>query len=92
MTHTDVAPTPVSSDMSDQALRLLDQDVIDLFAEIDAILCAALRPRRLRAGPPATGWCAFSRPRLAGRASGGCAHPRRARIHQRRATQRGPPP
>lgn len=91
MTHTDVAPTPVSSDMSDQALRLLDQDVVDLFAEVDAILCAALRPSRRHPGPLATG-CAFSRPRLAGRPSGGCAHPRRARIHQRRATQRGPPP
>jgi hypothetical protein len=90
MTHTDVAPTAVSSDMSELALRLLDQDVIDLFADVDAILCAALRPRRRHPGPPATG-CAFSRPRWPGRAPGGCAHPRRARIHQRRATQRGPP-
>jgi hypothetical protein len=61
--------------------------VIDLFAEVDAILCAALRPRR---HPPATGR-AVPRPRLGGRASGGCAHPRRAPIHQRRATQRSPP-
>jgi hypothetical protein len=45
MTHTDVAPTAVSSDASEMALRLLDQDVIELFADVDAILCAALRPR-----------------------------------------------
>jgi hypothetical protein len=73
------------------AVRLLDQDVIELFADVDAILCAALRPRRHPPAPPATG-CVFARPRLVGRSSGGCAHPRPARNHQRRATQRGPPP
>jgi hypothetical protein len=90
MTHTHVAPTAVSSDVSDLALRLLDQDVIQLFADVDAILCAALRPRRRPPAPPATG-CAFLRPRLVGRASSGCAHPRPAPIHQCRATQRSPP-
>lgn len=38
MTHTDVAPTAVGSNLSHLARYLLDQDVIELFAEVDAIL------------------------------------------------------
>jgi hypothetical protein len=91
MTYADVAPAPLSSDMPDLALRLLDEDVIDLFADVDAILCAALRPRRRPPAVPVTG-SAFARPRLVGPSPGGCAHSRRVRIHQRRATQRSPPP
>jgi hypothetical protein len=90
MTQTSVAAIPVGSDMSDLDLVLLDQDVVELFDDVDAILCAALRPRRRRPAPPVAG-CAFSRPRFVARSSGDFTHPRPGRIHQHRATQRSPP-
>ena len=44
MTQTSVAAIPVGSDMSDLDLVLLDQDVVELFDDVDAILCAAAAP------------------------------------------------
>jgi hypothetical protein len=97
MTQTSVAAIPVGSDMSDLDLVLLDQDVVELFDDVDAILCAALRPRRRQPAPPVAG-CAFSRPRFVARSSGDFTNPgqgeststapRSGALRARRASQR----
>ncbi len=99
MTHDPFGPVDANGvDMngyaSGEVLCLLDRDVTELFADVDAILCAALQPRRRPPAPPATG-CALDGPRSAGRSLDGSARARRewTRRHAGpvRATQRGPP-
>jgi hypothetical protein len=90
MTHTQVASAPATSDAQVEELWLLDRDVAELFADVDEILCAALKPRRRPPAPPATG-CALPRPRSAGGSWGGWVRPRGGPVLRSRATQRGPP-
>jgi hypothetical protein len=65
-THLDTSVAPATSEAIDspdqQALHLLDDpDVAALFAEVDALLCAALTPVRCSPAPPVTG-CALLGP------------------------------
>jgi hypothetical protein len=68
----------------------LDPDVHALSAEVDAIMCAALRPRRCPPAPPATG-CAVRRSCSASLPGGGGALIRRVVALRVDASQRGPP-
>jgi hypothetical protein len=97
MTNTTRMAAPATIDPLgdlDLELQLLesDPDVVALFAEVDAILCAALAPRRCPPAPPATGSAHPGRPRSAGRSRGALLRPRRAPVHHVRALPRSPPP
>lgn len=65
--------------------------VMELIAEVDAILCEAVAPRRRRPAPPAVG-CALCEPRRAGRSWGEVLPGRRQdQVHRVDAVQRSPP-
>lgn len=66
-----------------------DPDVVALFAEVDAVLRAALPPAPRLPAPPATG-CALT-PRSAGRSSTAGMRPCVAPVRPVRAVQRSPP-
>lgn len=94
-THLDTLVASATSEAIDspdqQALHLLDDpDVAALFAEIDALVCAALTPVRCSPAPPVTG-CALLGPRSAGRSCGALVRARDGPVHRVRAVQRGPP-
>ena len=70
MTHISTAPAPADNDTfggSDLNVLYLDPDIVALFAEIDAILCAALDPALCPPAPPVTGCPRRGPGRLAGR-------------------------
>jgi hypothetical protein len=92
MTHINIVAAPMNDALDDTAesVRYLDPDIAALFAEVDAILCAALQPARRPSAPPATG-CALMNPRLAGRSWGVLVRPRPGPVHPVRAVQRSPP-
>jgi hypothetical protein len=93
MTHLGAVAAPTTSDTIGRAepeILYLDPDTAVLFAEVDAILCAALAPARRPPAPPTTG-CALVEPRPAGRSWGALVRPRRGPVHSVRAVQRGPP-
>jgi hypothetical protein len=74
--------------------QLVEAEVIALFAEIDAILCAAaarMIPPRRPPAPPATG-CAPCGPRSAGRPWRGSAARWGVPVRPVRALPRSPPP
>jgi hypothetical protein len=68
----------------------LDPDTAALFAEVDAILCAALAPVRRPPAPPATGR-ALVEARSAALSGDGLVRPRRGPARPVRAVERGPP-
>jgi hypothetical protein len=96
MTHQNVVAAPPDSDAFGIAepeilvLDPLDAEVATLFAEVDAILCAALNPHRCSPAPPAIG-CALAGPRSSGWSCGVLLGPRHAPARPARATERGPP-
>ncbi|BBY21537.1 hypothetical protein MSTO_17420 [Mycobacterium stomatepiae] len=92
MTHINTVAAPTNNATSDTAEPVLhlDPDVAALFAEIDAILCAALEPARRPPAPPATG-CALLEPRSAGWSWGVLVRPQAGPVHPVRAVQRSPP-
>jgi hypothetical protein len=94
MTHINTVAAPASSDVIGSVVEpeilSLDPDVAALFAEVDAILCAALGPARYPPAPPATG-CALPRPRSAGRSWSVLVRPQAGPVHPVRAVQRSPP-
>jgi hypothetical protein len=93
MMHINTMAAPVNSDpigSAEPEILYLDPDIAALFAEVDAILCAALSPARCPPAPPATG-CALTRPRSAGRSCGVTVRPRSGPVHPVRAVQRSPP-
>ncbi len=87
-----VAATPGSDSIgiAEPEILHLDPDVATLFAEVDAILCAALSPYRCPPAPPAIG-CALVAPRLAGLSCGVLLRGGSAPARPIRAVQRGPP-
>ena len=92
MTHLDTVAAPASSVAIvsvEPEFLYLDPDVAALFAEVDAILYAALAPARRPPAPPAG--CALVGSRLAGRSCGALVGPRRGPVHPVWAVQRGPP-
>jgi hypothetical protein len=83
ITHLDTVAAPASSVAIvsvEPDFLYLDPDVAALFAEVDAILCAA---------PPAG--CALVGSRSAGRSCGALVGPRRGPVQPVWAVQRGPP-
>lgn len=93
MTHINTVAAPTTNDTvgnPETEILYLDPDIATLFAEVDAILCAALAPARWPPAPPATG-CALVGPRSAGRSCGALVRPRRGPVQPVRAVQRGPP-
>lgn len=92
MTHLDTVAVPASSvaivSVEPEILHL-DPDVAMLFAEVDAILCAAVIPARRPPAPPAG--CALVGSRSAGRSCGALVGPRRGPVHPVWAVERGPP-
>jgi hypothetical protein len=93
MTHLGTVAAATTSDTTGWAepeMLYLDPDTAALFAEVDAILCAALTPARRPPAPPATR-CALVGPRPTGRSSGALVGPRRGPVQHVRAVQRGPP-
>jgi hypothetical protein len=91
-THLDTLVASATNEAIDspdqQALHLLD--VAALFAEVDALLCAALTPVRCSPAPPVTG-CALLGPRSARRSCGALVRARDGPVRRVRAVQRGPP-
>jgi hypothetical protein len=64
MTRDDSVATPATGDTvsgTGWEIRLLDLDVVDVIAEVDAILCEAVKPHRRPPGPSANG-CAVLGP------------------------------
>jgi hypothetical protein len=93
MTRDDSVATPATDENVSGIgweLRFLDPDVVDLIAEMDAILCEAVRHHGRPLAPLATG-CALLGPQWAGRSHGGRVRPRRAPVRPVRAVQRSPP-
>jgi hypothetical protein len=93
MTHLDTVAASATSDTAaspEPEILYLDPDTAALFAEVDAILCAAPAFARQPPAPPVTG-CALVRPRSAGRPCGYRMRPRRAPTQPVRAVERGPP-
>jgi hypothetical protein len=95
MTRDDSVATPATGDTvsgTGWEIRFLDLDVVDVIAEVDAILCEAVKPHRRPPGPSADG-CAVQRLRRAPAAVGWpvvrCTSPSwRAPVHRsRRPTQ-----
>src|ERR1700742_2556183 len=93
MTHITTVAEPTNSNTIGNA----EADTLDLhpavaalFAEVDAILCAALDPAPCPPAPPATG-CALMRPRSAGRSWGALVGPWAGPVHPVWAVQRSPP-
>ena len=94
MTHISTVAAPADNATIatiEPEILYLDPDIAALFAEVDAILCAALDPARCPPAPPATGR-AVIRPRSAGRSWVVLVRPRPGPIHPIRAVQRSPPP
>jgi hypothetical protein len=92
-THVSTAATPANSDAidgSDLNVLYLDPDIAELFAEVDAILCAALEPARCLPAPPVSG-CAPRRPRSTGRSWGALVRLWARPVHPVWAVQRSPP-
>jgi hypothetical protein len=92
-THIDTVGAPGRRDPIDETpwgLLCLDPDVEALFAEVDAILCAALVPHRWLPVPPATG-SDLAGPPSAGRSRGAPCRPWGAPVHPVRAVPRSPP-
>src|SRR5436305_12610719 len=96
------APTPwtrtaAPADSDSPADRTRDElravpEEIALFAEVDAILCAAERVRWIRRPPaPPVAGCALSGPRSAGRSWRKWVGRWHAPLHPVRAVQRSPP-
>jgi hypothetical protein len=72
MTRDDSVATPATGDTvsgTGWEIRFLDLDVVDVIAEVDAILCEAVKPHRRPPGPSADG-CAVQRLRRAPAAVG----------------------
>lgn len=93
MTHINTVAAPASSGTSGDAeveILCLDPDVAALFDEVDAILCAALAPRRCPPVPRVAAG-ARMRPRPAVRPWGVLVRPRAGPVHPVRAVERGPP-
>ena len=93
MTLVEAVAAPANStniDSSEPKLVRVDPDMVALFAEVDAILCAALAPARFLPALPVTG-CALVEPRWAGRSCGAPVRARRAPVRHVRAVQRSPP-
>ncbi len=93
MTHITAMAEPANSDtIGDAQTEILfpRADVAALFAEVDAILCAASDPARYPPAPPATG-CALMRPRSAGRSWSALVGPWAGPVHPVWAVQRSPP-
>ena len=92
MAYTDGATVALIRTFRDEEWEIvrLDPDVQALSAEVDAIVCAALRSHRCPPAPPATG-CAVIRPSSASRSSGGGTSGQRMLAQSVDATQRGPP-
>lgn len=93
MTHLNTLTAPATSDTTGSpgpAILCVDRDVAALFAEVEAILCAASASAQAPPTPPVTG-CAFIRPRSAGVFHRAPARSRRAPARHMRATQRSPP-
>lgn len=93
MTHLDTVAALATSDTAgrlEPEILYLDPDIAALFAEVDALLCAALA-FTCRPSAPAVAGCALVRPRSAGRSCGAAVRPRGAPLQPVRAMQRGPP-
>lgn len=92
--YTVAAPAPQTPDEATgqrSTLLLDDPSVIVLFAEVDAILCAAARhPSRRLPAPPAAG-CALRGPRPSGRTSTTTERTWTAPVGDVQAVQRSPP-
>jgi hypothetical protein len=93
MTHITTAATLANNDTfggSDLNVLYLDPDIAALFAEVDAILCAALDPALCPPAPPVTG-CPPMRSRSTGRSRGALARRRTRPMQPVWAVQRSPP-
>lgn len=93
MTPQEIMAAPLGDRTLDSAWQhvvCLDPDIAALFAEVDAILCAALAPAPRPPAPPATGR-ALTGPRSAGRSWPTPTRCRPAPVRAVRATQRSPP-
>ena len=93
MTDVGTTTAPAASDVVvgfEPAILYLDPDTAALFAEVDAILCAALTPARRLPAPPVNGWALIS-PSSADRSCGALVRPRRGPKQLVRAVQRSPP-
>ena len=93
MPHLDTLAAPTTSESVASAqpeVLHLDRDTAALFAEVEAILRAALTSALLPPARPAIG-CAFLRPRSVGRSRGAMVRPRLAPAQRVDAMERGPP-
>lgn len=93
MTPQEIMAAPLGDRTLDSArhhMVCLDPDIAALFAEVDAILCAALAPAPRPPAPPATGR-ALTGPWSAGRSWPAPARCRLTPVRPVRATQRSPP-
>ena len=94
MPHLDTLAAPTASESVASAqpeVLHLDRDTAALFAEVEAVLRAALASAYLPPARPAVG-CAFLRPRSVGRSCRAPAvRPRRAPAQGVDAMERGPP-
>ncbi|MCW2528707.1 MAG: hypothetical protein JWM76_3567 [Pseudonocardiales bacterium] len=89
--NTLAVPAPEAPDTGIEAeLCYLSSDVVELIAEVDAILCAALQPHRCPPAPPATR-CTLGKHRPPGRWWIDADRRRSGARRRVRAVGRGPP-
>lgn len=93
MTYINTLAAPVTDDPDtgiEAEFWYLSPDVLELIAEVDAILCAALQPHRCPPTPPATR-CTLGKHRPADRSSIDPDRRRPGLTRRVRAVGRGPP-